>query len=416
MSLNKLLSTIKTLGSKRPELNLLIPMINRAGIKDVLSSIKECTLLIPSKEMIQELKQLQDKKQYVALDNAVLSLVIKDKIVNLNDWKKQHLTAADTVVPFKNITKNCAVLNDHANLQFKDDHWHLSGTKIPVGLFLKKVKTQEKIHAPTKKGAFENDEDMLKLIKECKKKLLKPNGFKQLVGDLYNTLDQDQKEIAKCFIHGNPYAEFFLLIDSPFIKVNAHKFLKETVGDACKNYDRILQEKGKYLMCSGETEKARKLKEHIEESHFTENKYKEFYVEIAKNNGKYVVDEMEVEVCHPALAEHLYTLELFSSIMKNLGEQFEKDNKIKVLENMIDINLLTNVKSEENIIFQESENPIVNFEEFKKRFKQFGLCMIKNHSEIESDKKQIRGKDRKVKKIKRKFNKLKDEDKKKFSS
>ena len=409
---------LHSLPTNNPELAPLLLYINRQGVFEKFKNLKgEVTFLIPSKQMMDQLDKLYKSKQFVKLDSLVLSLLVNNKITNANDWRSGIQTMSGiTFVPSKVDKKSVQLGNVTAQLSSTFSgpvsFWQLEGETIPEGKFIKKTKT----HMPIQ-GSFENKENNMvkfeKMMNICKSKLKESQGFKTLVCELFYTLDDDQKEIALCFINGNPYAEFFLLIDSPFIKIDPDVFAENTCN---ASYDDILRTKGKYLCSKGDKEEFEKLKEAIEDTNFMENNYEQFYRSVAENAGKFTIDDKEYEICHPALAEYLYTIEMFCFCMKKLGEKYETaENKQEILEQMIDVNLLTNTKSTENVIFEPSENPICKFEEFEHRFKSFGLCLCKN-IEISGggQSKKIKLKNRKVQKIKRKISKLTEAQKKKL--
>ncbi len=358
----------------------LSKFLSRKGVYEKFRDVGDnATFFLPSNDMIKQLNTLFNEKKYLALDSAMLSLLINDTY----EPKKILQTEAKTYLDITSANKNEISFKngEKANFLKKLDgysFWQLQGSNIPTSSFLKKNNLPQ---INTFKGNFENktvdEKTQMKFFEICKKKILKNNNFKEIVCDLFYTLEDEDKQIALCFIHGNPYAEFFLLIDSPFITIDIEKIVNFTCEST---YENILQTKGNYLLSNGDTEEYNRLKEYLEDTNFIENNYELFYKNIAENHGSFITEDHTYNICHPKISEYLYTIEMFCFCMKKLGSMYEEsDNKLEVLEKMIDLNMLTNIKSVENVIFEESENPIVRYEDFKQKFETFGLCLFCNH-------------------------------------
>ena len=401
----------------------LLIYINRKGVYDKFqkAASSSATFLIPSDKMMEELNGYFKHGDFLKLDSAVLSLLIKQKVSSPKDWANGVRTEnGNSLFPEKFSHKSLHFNNSTAQLVNKGTgsvvFWQLSGSHIP-----KTVRRQQKCQKiqvkPKKKkrGGFEHEdinvEDFEKMIQICQSKIKKSGGFKQLVCELYYCLSEEDKKIANCFINGNPYAEFFLLIDSPFVKVDMAAFAAKTCDGT---YEEIMNIKGDYLCCNGDSKKLEELRDIITDSTFMDNNYKKFYENIAANNGEFIEGAFSVSFCHPALPQHLYSIEMLCFCMAKLGQKYENSaDKDSVLEEMININLLTNTKSTQHVIFEDAENPVVNFEEFKKRFESFGLCLCKTIKEGQGERK-VKLKDRKKMKLRRKISKLTLEEKKKL--
>lgn len=377
---------LRNILTKTPELS---SYLSKPGLYKKYKNAEEGTnFLVPSSAILSELKNLSDEKKYKEVNRNLLNMQFKD-----------NKTAFGETINYK-VSKNKLQFSsgETASLVNNNDGfylWQLQNDKLPHT-----TKSNN-----TTIGKFENKEvnkeEQDKLINIIYKKLKNNEGFKQVVCELFFTLDDEQKEIALCLIHGNPYAELFLLFDSPFITININKFMEYT---CTSSYEDILKICGDYLCSNSDSDKLKTLKTHLKESNFMENHYEDFYRIIAENNGKYILNDEVYNICHSAIAEHLYTIEMFCFCMKKLGEEYEStEDKNSVLKKMLDINLLTNVKSVQNVIFEDSENPIVKFEDFKSNFKKFGLmlCTGGDAEKIEMNTVKNKLKNRKTQKYKK---------------
>lgn len=348
--------------------------VNRPGIKKVIQQKKnELSFIIPSEVMIKELCEFFKNRQYTKLDTCVLSLFLCEKELGKKKSQSVNLLSGNNVV----IENKSGHIEIDGHKAEKKEFGNVEAFKLHTNTFI--LGSKKRKIEPVK-GSFENKEDVPELKDDTSFCNLVTNtvftdgGFKKIVADIYCCLDEENRKIADSFICNNPYAEYFLLVDSKFIKVD----LAAVAGNTAKTltYEKIMETKNAYC------DNFAKLKSIIESTSFIENNYKLFYENVASNLGSFIYEDETFAICHPDIAEYLYSIEMFSFCMKKLGEDLEKAElaaKPFIFKRMVEINRLTNIKTTEHAIFGESDNLVVSFEEFEKRFKHFGLCICRNN-------------------------------------
>ncbi len=431
---NNLGAFFRSLPEDHPKLAPLLLYVNRPTVSNLFKGVKKLSFLIPSDSMMTELKKDFEKKDFKSLDLKILSLMIPDTLTNSSDWKNVDLSVGRTYVPIKNISHKNIVFENGSKATLSRNFscnkgavcfWELEGTHVPLGAINKKKK-QLSTTKKTVKGKFENPGSKLE---EKEKNLiledLRKGNFKQLVCDLYASLDDENKTIANCLINGNPAAEFFLLFDSPMITYNSDLYIENTVSNINDYYSEILSAKGDYLCNNFDVKTIEKLKEFLGDSHFYENEYKRFYTEV-EANGTFSMplednseDKTDVKICHPKVGKYLYSIEIFCLYIKMLCEKLEnapKEDHINIINEMIIFNATTNQKSTKNLIFEDTENPIENLDKFKERFERAGLCLFKTKEVQGSKDKKRKPKSRKLHKQKNMLKNLSTEHKEKMKA
>ena len=238
------------------------------------------------------------------------------------------------------------------------------------------IDIKKKTSTNTKKGKFENHESTMD--REEKQEILedfRAGRFKELVCDLYNACDTDNRLVADCLINNNPIAEFFYLFDSPMITYSSEIYKKEKIKNSEDYYNEILAKKNQYLCNSGKTDIISKLREKLGDSHFYENEYKEFYTQV-EENGNYVLNGETINICPPIMGKYLYSIEIFGLFVRISTEKMTSENTSEILNNIILFNVATNTKSTANLIFNETESLAENLSDFKARFKKCGLSFF----------------------------------------
>ena len=405
----------RALPEENPKLAPLLLYVNRPTISQFFKGNKNISFMVPSHNMMSELKKDFESKDYKSLDLKILSLIIPNTLKSTSDWRNVNTTIGNTEIPIKSITHKNIIFENNTKAELSKTFncsngnicfWELEGNHIPCGKIQKKKKMETVQTQKPVKGKFENPQSTLESKeKELILKDLKKGNFKQLVCDLYASLDAENKELANCLINGNPAAEFFLLFDSPIIKYDSNAYIENTVTNTTDFYNEILAQKSEYLCNSGDHQKINELKEFLGDSHFYENEYKRFYTEV-ENNGEFNMNDEVLKICPPVIGKYLYSIEIFCTYIKILHDKLETatpEDHPSIINDMIIFNLTTNQKSTKNIIFEDSDNPVENLDIFKMRFEKAGLCLFKTTTVTGSGQKKIKVKSRKLTKHKNMF-------------
>lgn len=418
---NNLGSFFRDLPEECPKLAPLLLYVNRSSIASFFKINGKISFMIPSEEMMAELKRDFEKKDFKNLDLKILALLIPESITSISDWRNVSLSSGKTVVPIKSINSQSVVFENGSKAmvsnKFKSGNisfWELNGNNIPLGSIYRGKKSDlKKTKTTTKKGKFENHEstidsaEKIEILEDFKK-----GRFKELVCDLYNACDTDNQKIADCLINNNPVAEFFYLFDSPMITYSSSTYVDSKITNADKFYEGILAKKNEYLCNSGDTELIEKLRKKLGNSHFYENEYKDFYKQV-EETGNYNLDGEIIKICPPIMGKYLYSIELFGLYVRVLTENMTDENRDEIMDKIILFNAATNTKSTENLIFDDDGDLSINLNDFKARFKKCGLSFCKK-SIPESSGALEKAKPRKLVKIKKAFSGMTNEQKQKL--
>jgi hypothetical protein len=398
-------SHFRDLLSKHSELNELMKHYSRKAF-EMCDKAQEYTFLVPSKEMVQEIRQMRAKNDIAGIQKKLLALCVPQKLSKTSDWGRGVRATGNINLQVKNTNnKNVTFANgataSHVTNKDNIAVWQLHGDHIPDGDMRVVTGKFENVPEPE---TPQNDEELTKLAKIVRKTAREPDGFKTMVAVLYMSLDSEDKETAKQFINGNPAAEFFFLYDSPFVKCNKKVLLESSANPGA--YDDICTKTPKLY----NIEHIREIKNMItQESNFARNLYKEFYENVSRNKGVYKSDDKEYRICNEVIAPYLYSMEMFCYAACMIHKQMSTtDDQIfnHLFDQLIILNTSTNMPSEQQILFKMMD-PLTSFEMFEERFNKFGFCLFKTEIAGSGEKKKKhKPKPRKYLDVKNKLKKL----------
>ena len=388
------------------------------------------TVLLPSDDMIQELKQYAKEKNSTKFVKKLLSLAVRGHLNTPRQLATGAVVDDHFIIPAsasgKYVKFADGVTAHYIGMKNGVNTWQYEGAKIPD---FKKVEAKEH-----KSGAFENpdskyDEKDLKLAEVIRKDLREKNGVYTVICDLYHAASDKDKELIEllCCADCYKWAILIVLLDNNFIKIDEDYYRANTVGhEKSQQCFRDIVSKHNALMASEED--IDKITKHLKDSYFHDNKYVEFYTEIVESNGRVTIDEKEYQICPEVLAPHIYMLEIFYAFAEKLNDKLDahcadedQTEFNKYLEELTVINHVTNTKKQEDVIStikQYDNDPIESLEFHKKRFEKCGFCIFRRETikTAGGPSKKVKSHSRKYIKLKNQMSKLSPEDKKKLMS
>lgn len=383
------------------------------------------TVLLPSPAMFNELDNLFKAKKMTELAKKISSLISTVRVTNIKQFIEPIIdekysyevqSTSKDKVNFKNGTSGTKI-SDESSISL----WKLNGDHLP------------QITRQTKRGAFEQPEEIEKpneYVELIFETLRKPNGVKQVICDLYWSIkNEDERAAADCIICGNPWAEFFVLYDSPIFKIDEENFVSKSVENVEEAYKELCMKRGDFVVNCFDESVLNKIKTAVSDESFIDQLSANFYKSI-EENGIYELDGKEYKICHPALSKYWFKIELFYAFIKPIGEKLDEAIKTKntqefekLLREVILFNDNTNSLTVESTIkkYEDENSPYDFYNRFKDQFSKCGLCLFKIVSEPNTEvtggrEKKTKMKSRKLSKIKDKYNKLSSDEKKKIMS
>lgn len=311
-------------------LEKLYDIIKKHRFEKVLANNGKFTFIMPKSNTIDRLAKKEPKN----VKKALLNMFIPGKHKSVENWPSVVYGVAGVKYKIKKNTKTVEV--GKQKIEFLQSH-----SSIPIWNVVGTVK-----HG----GAFKSDsnlknlEDVLTVTKF--EQMNSNGGFRSLVVELYEDLDENEKKIADCFINNHPLAEFFLLFDSPFIRSKQVELNIDS--DKSEKYREICNKKGEYLVNNKDIETINKLKEQVKNSNIIDPVIEEFYLNV-QDNGEYEIDGKNTKIICKELAPYLQRLNLFTYMLNDYQKVLDDDeasvvDKYNAFTNAFTLNVTTNLK------------------------------------------------------------------------
>lgn len=423
MNHKNLAEYLNGLPQSNPTLAPLLLYTNRSNIRSFLKKHNKITMLIPSNNMMAELRSDFEHKRFRDLDLKVMSLFLVGDYNNAESFKKNStINNMSHQLSKEYIGKSKVKLSNGSTASHIKSHgfdcWQLHGDHMPKTAKLKKGGFENPTSLLSEENHKSENPQYLKAIELIKKTLKKEDGFKRAVCDLYNCLSETEKDIVRPFICGSPIAEFFLMYDSTVCNPDLSKFETETVEDWNTCYNNLCSHKGEYVLDSGNEEDINTLKVYIDSGpEDLENKLKNLFT--GMNGGEFEIDGNMLKICPAPMSEYLMSYAIFRHHMAKIHDSYlsaSESEKEKLLLDAIIYNNSSNIKNADLNYFKYlKDDEVEDIEKGVKLFNTFIVPMIKTNVRTTTEgAKEIKVKNRKTSNIKKKISKLSQEQKKKL--